>query len=276
MIPFIITDRSVTFMALGEVHSVDSSSPYFEEIKQILSGSAPSESRLVELAKPVIAIQQAFATAEECRYVEPGVVSVTNDAVLYNGEKVSNVLTQRILDMVGQGFDVSPWMSFMSNLYQNPSSSAREELYEFLEQADLPITPDGCFIAYKKVRSDYRDIYSGTYDNSVGRVVEMDRSMVNPDRTQTCAAGLHFCSKDYLPHFGNGGGGEHVMLVKVNPADVVSIPNDYKFTKGRTWRYEVVGEIPLDETVHRVWDPVTFEFSAIADDVEAVFAVSVS
>jgi hypothetical protein len=28
-----------------------------------------------------------------------------------------------------------------------------------------------------------------------------------------------------------------------NPADVVSIPSDYNDTKGRTWRYIVVGEL---------------------------------
>jgi hypothetical protein len=33
------------------------------------------------------------------------------------------------------------------------------------------------------------------------------------------------------------------MLVKINPADVVSIPSDYNNAKGRTWKYEVVGEV---------------------------------
>lgn len=33
------------------------------------------------------------------------------------------------------------------------------------------------------------------------------------------------------------------MLVKINPADVVSIPRDYNNTKGRCWTYEVVDEI---------------------------------
>jgi hypothetical protein len=32
------------------------------------------------------------------------------------------------------------------------------------------------------------------------------------------------------------------MILKINPADVVSIPSDYNNTKGRTCRYEVVGE----------------------------------
>jgi hypothetical protein len=37
------------------------------------------------------------------------------------------------------------------------------------------------------------------------------------------------------------------MLVKVNPADVVSIPSDYNNAKGRAWKYEVVGEMNATE-----------------------------
>jgi hypothetical protein len=264
-ISFIITDRSITFVANGDVHSVDSSSPAFSSIRTMLASGDFDEDTLVALANPGLGLQQAFATAEQCRYLEPGTVLVTASTVFYNGEPVHTVLTERILSMVGQGFDVQPWLAFMSNLYRNPVASARDELYEFLEQADLPITPDGHFIAYKKVRDDYRDIHSGTFDNSVGQVIEMDRTKVNPDRTQTCSAGLHFCSKEYLPHFG-ATDGHHVMLVKINPADVVSIPNDYQFTKGRTWRYEVVGEIPFEEAFNRQWDPVTYEFGDWDDD----------
>jgi DNA-binding XRE family transcriptional regulator len=36
-----------------------------------------------------------------------------------------------------------------------------------------------------------------------------------------------------------------LMLLKVNPADVVSIPSDYNNTKGRCWKYEVIDEIDI-------------------------------
>ena len=36
------------------------------------------------------------------------------------------------------------------------------------------------------------------------------------------------------------------MIVKINPKDVVAIPADYNNTKGRTCRYEVVGEYTDD------------------------------
>ena len=122
---------------------------------------------------------------------------------------------------------------------RNPSKRAVDELYGFLEKNSLPITPDGCFLAYKRVRGDYKDCYTGTMDNSVGCVVEMERNMVDDNRDNTCSAGLHFCSHDYLRSFS----GERTVIVKINPADVVSIPSDYDNAKGRTCRYEVIGEV---------------------------------
>ena len=36
------------------------------------------------------------------------------------------------------------------------------------------------------------------------------------------------------------------MIVKINPRDVVSIPTDYDFSKGRACRYEVIAELGVD------------------------------
>ena len=67
----------------------------------------------------------------------------------------------------------------------------------------------------------------------------MERNEVDDNRDRTCSTGLHFCSQDYLDHFG----GQRIMIVKINPADVVSIPSDYNDSKGRATGYEVVGEL---------------------------------
>jgi len=157
---------------------------------------------------------------------------------------------------------------FLRNLEQNPSRTAVQELYDFLESGQMPITDDGCFLAYKKVRRDYTDIFTGKFDNSVGAKPEMPRNRVDDNRENTCSRGLHFCSLAYLPHFG-AGTGNRVMIVKVNPADVVSIPKDYNFTKGRACTYEVVDEHtgPQDQEwfARAVYE---FEFNEEEDDVD--------
>ena len=141
--------------------------------------------------------------------------------------------------MYKDGFDITPLLAFYSNLILNPSKTAQEELYSFLEKSNLPITPDGHFLAYKKVRGDYKDCHTGTIDNSVGQKVFMSRNEVDDDRNNLCSTGLHFCSLDYLRHFG----GERIMILKINPLHVVSIPRDYNDSKGRCCFYEVIGEL---------------------------------
>lgn len=172
-----------------------------------------------------------------------GNVSIQGETLFWKGKELHTTLAVKMIDMLRDGFPIEPMVHFMENLYQNPSHRAVTELYGFLEKGNLPITPDGHFLAYKKVRANYMDCHSGTMDNSVGKIVEMERFDVDDNKDNTCSTGLHFCSKDYLNHFG----GERVVIVKINPADVVSIPSDYNATKGRACRYEVVGEIDADK-----------------------------
>ncbi len=172
-----------------------------------------------------------------------GNVSIQGETLFWKGAELHTTLAIKMIEMLREGFPIEPMVHFMDNLYQNPSKRAVDELYGFLEKGKLPITPDGHFLAYKKVRHNYLDCHSGTMDNSVGKIVEMERYNVDDNKDNTCSTGLHFCSKDYLNHFG----GERVVIVKINPRDVVSIPSDYNATKGRACRYEVVGEVDADK-----------------------------
>ena len=172
-------------------------------------------------------------------------VEISDGALIVNGEVIHNTLTKRIVSFMGQGLPFDPMLKFLSNLMSNPSKRAVDELYDFLEAGELPLTEDGCFLAFKNVRSDYKDIHSGTFSNKVGDVCEMVRNRVCDDKDQTCSAGLHFCSIAYLPSFSDSNGGK-TMILKINPADVVSIPSDYNNTKGRCCRYEVVAEYKED------------------------------
>ena len=172
-----------------------------------------------------------------------GNLSIEGQTLFWKDREMHNALTKRIVQMIQEDFPVDPLVAFMENLMENPSKRAVNELYGFLEANTLPITEDGCFLSYKKVRQDYTDCYSGKMDNSVGQTVEMDRNEVDDDQNRTCSTGLHFCSREYLNHIR----GERLMIVKINPRDVVSIPTDYNNSKGRACRYEVVDEIDKDK-----------------------------
>jgi hypothetical protein len=173
-----------------------------------------------------------------------GNVSVQGETLFWKGEQLNGGLAVRMITMLQEGFPIEPMVAFMENLFTNPSKRAVTELYGFLEKNNLPITPDGHFLAYKKVRRNFLDIHSGTMDNSPGKILEMERNAVDDDKDRTCSTGLHFCGMSYLDHF--GGSDSRVVIVKINPRDVVSIPSDYNDSKGRACRYEVVGELGVD------------------------------
>ena len=195
-----------------------------------------------------------------------GNVSVQGETVFWKDKPMHNSLTVRMIAMLQDEFPIEPMVNFMENLMSNPSKQAVTELYGFLEENNLPITPDGCFLAYKKVRDDYKDCHSGTMDNSVGRIVTMERNEVDDNRDNTCSTGLHFCSESYLAHFS----GSRTVIVKINPRDVVSIPSDYNNAKGRACRYEVVGEVGVNPNNDAEFDkPVQSNANSVINDSPA-------
>jgi hypothetical protein len=227
--PYLIQGKNIVVVIGSNTHTISPTHISFEKIKEAIKNSDwDTVKDLVEPAKVIVNYGQ-------------GNVSVQGDKLFWKDREFHNHLAAKFVEMYQEGFPVEPMVNFMENLMQNPSKRAVDELYAFLEKGNLPITADGHFLAYKKIRNDYKDIHSGTMDNSVGQVVEMERNEVDDDKDRTCSTGLHFCSKEYLQHF--GGRDSRTVILKINPRDVVSIPADYSSTKGRACRYTVIEEI---------------------------------
>lgn len=171
-----------------------------------------------------------------------GLVEVSEVGVTYGGQPITGYLASKLTQFFKEGLPVAHYCRFLSNLMSNPSRTSVEELYLFLESADLPVTEDGCFMAYKAVRADFKDKHSGKFDNSPGKVLQMPRNQVDDVRDRTCSYGFHAAAYQYAKDF-LGGYGDRMVAVKINPADVVSVPSDYQNQKLRTCRYEVMFEI---------------------------------
>jgi len=225
---YIIGEDSMTVFVQGNTHTVSKSNPEWANILNALKFQ--DEQSLLEFLNPT----------KKIRDMMKGNIEIRGGVLFYKEKSISNSFIDRIIKMGEQGFDIDPLLVFLERLMKNPSSTAIRELYLFLESCSLPITTDGHFLAYKRVRDDFKDFYSGTFDNSIGQVVEMERNQVDDTRENTCSTGLHFCSIGYLKEFHPGQG--KVVILKIDPADVVSIPADYQNTKGRTCKYIVVGE----------------------------------
>lgn len=231
-IPHIKTASNVTVYLDGKPHVVSVGTPQYDLVLDAIDAGD------MNAANDAINIRQAIVTKAGGR------ITLDGSVLLYDGRPLHGALVNRILEVVHAAGNAGPLLLFLENLMENPSLRAVQELYGMLEACMLPITEDGHFLAYKKVRNDFKDIYSGTMDNSVGQVLEMPRNAVDEDKNRTCSSGLHFCSKSYLSHFGTWeSAGNRVIVVKINPRDVVAIPSDYNNAKGRTCRYEVVDEL---------------------------------
>jgi hypothetical protein len=210
-------------------------------------------------------------------------VTVANGRVYFDGDEVNNALTKKIVEFLEAGVDDwQPLVKFMEKVYTNPQEHSRDQMFEWLTRHAFSINEDGDILGYKSVETatrdgfDYQSItagtntvvvdgeeFSGKIPQNVGSVVEMPRSDVAFDPSQGCAAGLHVANFGYASTW--AGRSAIVLLVAVNPRDVVSVPNDSNWEKVRVCRYRVV-EVIESETVgpfHATASPVEFE-----DDTE--------
>jgi hypothetical protein len=142
------------------------------------------------------------------------------------------------------------------------------ESYDWCSHKGLPITPDGYLVGYKGVaiyngadktdkmgrplqKGDLVDRYTGTFRNNVADEVSMNRRKVSDNCNDGCASGLHVGTYEYA--CGWAGSGGKVILVKFDPADIVSVPTDCEFQKLRCSSYTVIG-IARDIIEEEVYD----------------------
>jgi hypothetical protein len=244
----IITENGITLYHEGKVYTASKDHPNYRELLESIRIGAYEHFKSYLAANSRIA---PCVQAHDCFTVE-------NDLLFYNGRQVGDVIANRVIAMFDEGHDVSHMARFVDNLFQNPSNRAVEELYGFLKNENIPITDDGCFLAYKAVRSTYFSkmgnknliLISGEYNeeghinNSVGQIVRCERNCVDDDPNRACGKGLHVGGLRYAGPGGTwfeGHLGDRTVIVKVNPRDVVTIPNE-SCLKVRTCGYEVIAE----------------------------------
>lgn len=191
-------------------------------------------------------------------------VSFRGSELLFDGDPVNNSLARTIIRLASEdeSGDPAKLIKFLENLMNNPSEHSREQLYDWIAPRDITITQDGHFLAYKGLREDFTSRNAGPgivnnveytgnthLDNTPGNVVEFSRSRVVANSSIGCAVGLHAGTHEYASRFARG----KLVLVKINPRDVVSVPTDCDAQKLRVCRYEVLEEV--QEKVDRVlWD----------------------
>jgi hypothetical protein len=226
----------ITVVLDGERHSINAGNGLFS--KALEAYKVNDWDAFIACVNPTIRLKSLYASYEG--------IEVKDGNLYVFGDPVHSTLANRVLSFLEAGLDCVHLFKFILKLNLNPSKRAVDELYTFLEHRALPITDNGNFLAYKAVREDYSDKYSGKFINAIDAVLEMPRNKVDDDKNVGCSYGFHAGTVEYAKDFMGREG--HLMIVEINPADVVSIPTDCQFQKLRTCKYKVVGEYEIDLT----------------------------
>ena len=241
----LITDQSIVMVFDEGTKVCSSGHPCFNKVKNLILKGKPMDA----LAEFDITLKLKKHSSGAF-FVDNGVVYMDNA----NPVPLPTALSSRVIQFADAGLNFRPLVSFWNNIQKNPKPEAVKDLYAFLEHNGISITEDGCFCAYKGVENDYHSNFFGVwkqdadgnyyidasdrYDNTPGNRVEMPREKVDDNRDVTCSSGLHVAAFNYANGFC-----ARLILVKVNPADVVSVPTDYNGQKMRTCGYDVLKDV---------------------------------
>ena len=224
---------------------------YAEIFKEVNSynGKKSSIENIVSLIEDVKKIKSSKLKIEE-----------TADGFTFDGITVSEILYDHMLKAKND-YQLLALKAFAKNVQsipddyvdasgikrENPwAGITRSRLFEFVNKFGYAITDDGCFLGLKTVRSDFGSNYdSGKTKNIPGTIVSMNRWECDHNPNTHCSRGLHVRNDAYEYGFGS----RTVVIVKVNPVDVVSLPNDYKVDKMRVCKYEVLMKVVNDEVL---------------------------
>lgn len=195
------------------------------------------------------------------------------DGNIYFGEfKLEETLSNHLLSLLNEENtpkDEKLWksyMMFLDNLYQNANEDIRNQLFRWMDYENgvgnsFGITDDGCIIGYKgcagtilepiSVQTGFAIVdgveVNGHIPNKVGSVIQMPRSTVQNDPSVGCSYGLHVGTRDYASRWA-----PILLLVKVNPRDVVSVPYECESQKMRVCEYTVL-EVTDIEQEHKMY-----------------------
>jgi hypothetical protein len=199
----------------------------------------------------------------------------------YEDEQVASQPTDRIIQLIKNGWDKGPMLAYLDRLYQNISNRAVMESYDWCSHRGLPITPDGYLVGYKGVgvyngkdktdkmgrplsTGDLVDKWSNSIRNNIADEVSMNRRKVSDNCNEGCSAGLHVGTYEYA--CGWAGSEGKVVLVRFDPSDIVSVPTDCEYQKMRVSRYTVIG-VARDIIEEEVYDDTySDEVGFVGDD----------
>lgn len=206
-----------------------------------------------------------------------GRLTVSGSHVFMDLDPIDPVLEKYILRLLENKDHIrktemwGSFVKFVMKLYANPDPHIREQLYGWLDYMNrttqgFSLTFDGNIIGYKgcggtldnpqsvKTGTAFVDgvKHNGSIPNPLGSIITMPRSSVENDPSVGCSYGLHVGTYDYASSWSRG----VLLVVEVDPRDIVSIPTECEAQKMRVCRYKVLDicEGPDNTLIHDLDD----------------------
>ena len=155
-----------------------------------------------------------------------------------NDDPVEDVVFRTAVKVIQADQNPAALVKFLERLERNPSAESRSQLFAWLKAEGFTITEDGFIVGYKGVSSEDNlswyvgkepvtvttadgesNVITGRIPYPVGAKVTIPRELVDSDRDATCSVGIHVGTLSHARGYG-----DKVVLVLVDPADVVSVP----------------------------------------------------
>ena len=249
-IPYTITPEGIFFVFKGKPENRLKSDPDYQLIYEAIINDEETK------------LEETLNRKNRILLATKGRVVIYEGEVLFDYKPVPDYLGQRILEHLGANLPIDSLCKMTEKLMQNPNLDVRQDLFKWLEKGQMPIFEDGDILGYKIILSNFTSVHRNkegiNISHAIGTEVSMPREDCDGDRNRTCSSGLHFCSLSYLPKYGTVSNKDthRIVIVKIDPVDVVAIPKDYNQAKARCCRYTVVNEVDynqLEQKIHGVF-----------------------
>ena len=222
--PYTITNESITVVVKGQTHTTQKGTPNYLALRKAI------------LEEDWEGLSTHLTVSKSLEQWAKGIFSLKNGRLECSGEPIPLELHERCVELATAGESPAPVMAFWERLRKNPSYRSVQQLWDFMQHANIPLTPDGHFLAYKGVKTDYTDCHSGTIINKPGAEHEMPRNKISDDPDVACHYGFHVGALDYARTFG-----ARTVVCQIDPEHVVCVPKDSSMEKMRVCKYLVIG-----------------------------------
>ena len=275
----LIDQQAIVVTEGGETVLVASTDPTFAAVRRYLVDERGQDFDRVRGMVTTIRVTVKAALADAVSVVD-GAESdpQVQPYRIVHGDPVEEVLFATALRLTQQNADLAPLGAFLKRLERNPSPASRSQLFGWLKAGGFTITREGMIVGYKSVRNDglsahagrepvtvvhqdgITETVTGHVPYPVGSTVWMPRHLVDDDRNSACSVGLHVGTYSYAQNFS-----QQMLVVLVDPADVVSVPVDHSAQKMRVCRLRVAalhdGEQIADAVIEAIRTVPDFDAS---------------